>query len=177
MNIRLLRAAMVTLVFACCAFSQTKPRSVSYVFPEKSSEYVVTFPTKPIVETIFGASKSGLNAKLSIQDGALKAEVLEISKAEADGIERMTETMLASAANAHGKDNGYESLTVATGRSALGRYARMQGYKTIDNERLRFEALFQYGKHQVIILYVVCESSKYPTSYITQFFNSLKFSR
>ena len=167
---------LAVLLIVLCSFSNwaQNKKNVKYTFPKKSVEFVVTFPAKPKIKKISANGISATSAKLVLADDELiKADVTEISEAVAAKIERFNETELASAAWNHGRDNGYEGLTVTTGKTDIGRYARMQGYKTISDVRVMYEAHFYYGKRQVLILYVVCKSSEYPTKAISKFLNSL----
>jgi len=166
---------LAVLLIVLCSFSNwaQNKKNVKYTFPKKSVEFVVTFPAKPKLKKISAKGVSGTSAKLVLADEIIKADVTEISEAVSAKIERFSETELASAARNHGRDNGYEDLTVTTDKTDIGRYARMQGYKTISDVRVMYEAHFYYGKRQVLILYVISESSEYPTKAISKFLNSL----
>ena len=160
------------LVCSLSVLAQSKTKAV--VFPENSKEFTVVFPSAPKIQDIFSGDVSGKKATLDIRDAGLKVEVMDFDARTMAGFERLDEKQIASAAVNHGIDNGFESVTVTTGRTNLGRFAKMQGYKTISGERMIFEAVFHYGKKQVFVIYVGAPSRLYPSTATMNFFNSVK---
>ncbi len=164
----------LSLVILCPLFVFTQSQS-PYVFPDKSVEFIATFPATPKIETIFSGGKSAQRAKLSLGDDGFKVEVMEFDANIMANFAAYSEEQLASAGLNHGRDNGLESVTVSTSKTGLGRIAKMQGYKTVYDERMTFVAHFYYGKRQVFVVYIVSPSRLYPSKATTQFLNSVKF--
>lgn len=168
---------LIVFSFSTSVWSQERISTSALEFPKNSIEFVVTFPEAPKVETVFANGHVSKSAKLLGASVQMKVEILEFEEAIMEKFARFDEVQLSSAAWNHGRDNGLESLTVATGSSGFGRYAKMQGYKTLSGERMIFEAFFYYGKRQVFVLYVVSPSRLYPTKSITKFLNSMRFAK
>lgn len=169
---------LLILLFTFCAFSQTK-KSTEYIFPEKKSEFAVTFPSKPTIETTFTAGQSTLLAELIIMDGVfLRAEVLKMTESAMTNLKNKNDEALSKIPLSYAQKYSLVDTTVKVGENNIGKYIKMRG--TINDykgESATLEIYFYLGKTEILALYACGYTKKYPTVTIVKFLNSLKLTK
>lgn len=164
---------LLLILFVSFTLGQKNNGTNSFIFPENSIEFTIQFPSKPKIEKIFAIGKSGLKAELLTNYGFLRAEIFTITQEEAKQVFTNDDSHFIQIGFDYAEFNGLTNSTSTTGKTKLGRFINVKGFKKVDGINISFEAIFYYGQQQAIILYAGAKSSEYPRISITNFFSSL----
>lgn len=149
--------------------------SNSNIFPQANSEFIVEFPQKPTIKTV--QSEIGLVEQANYVSDDYSIFRAEYGTATADQlstIHNATEEQLSQVGMALGKIVGYIGITVTSGKTNLGTYIKLRGYKIINSVSYLIEHLMYYGKCSIMTVVTGAKATDYPTTKIHNFINSLK---
>jgi hypothetical protein len=150
------------------------------VFAPGGSDFSVTFSAKPVVtefETITTDGKTvvGKRAELRTESGFQRAELLPMPPGFSDA---ETKESVTERAKQYAIHTGLTAPEFHWSITAHGKKLSMRGTKILQDrgqaKAVTYETVFWYGRSSLLALYVGAESTKYPTSSITQFLNSVK---
>ena len=154
---------------------QGKTKSANYTFPEPDSEFVVSFPEKPVVKTLFSDAGSSLQAELYLGNlSFLRAESQRMTDAVIKRLHEADDSELAKVPLDYAANIALKNPTVVVTRTEFGRCAKLRGYAKVNDTAIYYEVYFYVGKTDVIGLYVAAPSGQYPTPAILRFLNSLR---
>lgn len=148
--------------------------SSSNVFPQNDSEYTVEFPQKPTIKTVQSELSPVEQANLVLGDNLFRAEYGIATAEQMSVIKNATEEQLSQIGLAVGKMVGYTGISVTAGKTNLGTYIKLRGYKIVDGTSYLIEHLVYYGKRSIMTVVTGAKATDYPTTNINNFINSLK---
>ncbi|MBA4121167.1 MAG: hypothetical protein H0X72_01715 [Acidobacteria bacterium] len=149
--------------------------SNSNVFPQANSEFTVEFPQKPTIKNVQSEMASVEQANYVSDDYSIfRAEYGTATAEQLSAINKATEEQLTQVGMALGKMVGYTGISVTSGKTNLGIYIKLRGYKIIDGVSYLIEHLMYYGKRSIITVVTGAKAIEYPTTKIYNFINSLK---
>jgi len=152
----------------------TSSNNSSYLFPQKSSEYTVEFPEKPTFKTLYTEAGTAEQATVITNDSVLRVEYGTLTAQQINGVVNSSEDQFNQVGLSIGKMVGYTGTSVSSGKTALGRYLKIRGYKITEGSSTLVEHLIYYGKNSVITLVTASKAENYPTKTITTFIETLK---
>ena len=150
-------------------------RVTSNIFPQDNPEYTVEFPKNPTLKTIQTEIGSVKQADFVSDDSSIfRAEYGSATPEQTDAIKNASEEQLTQVGISLGKMVGYTGVTVTSGKSNLGTYIKLRGYKMINGSSYVIEHLMYYGKRSIMTIVTAAKATDYPTQNINDFIRSLK---
>lgn len=147
----------------------------SNVFPQANSEFTVEFPQKPTIKTVQSEMGPVEQANYVTDDyNIFRAEYGTATAEQLSVMHNATEEQLLQIGMALGKLVGYTGSTVTSGKTNLGTYIKLRGYKIIDGVSYLIEHIMYYGKRSIMTVVTGAKATNYPTTKIYNFINSLK---
>lgn len=158
---------------------QNVPKTVvdssSNIFPQANSEFTVEFPQKPTIKNVQSEMGPVEQANYVSDDYSIfRAEYGSATTEQLSAIHNATEEQLSQVGIALGKIVGYTGISVTSGKTNLGTYIKLRGYKIIDGVSYLIEHLMYYGKRSIMTVVTGAKATDYPTTKIYNFINSLK---
>lgn len=147
----------------------------SNIFPQANSEFTVEFPQKPKIKNVQSEMGAVEQATYVSDDYSIfRAEYGTATTEQFSAINNATEEQLAQVGMDIGKMFGYAGVSVTSGKTNLGTYIKLRGYKIIDGGSYLIEHLMYYGKRSIMTVVTGAKATEYPTTKIYNFINSLK---
>lgn len=158
---------------------QTVPKitvdSSSTIFPQANSEFTVEFPQKPTIKTVQSEMGTVQQADYVSDDyNIFRAEYGSATTEQLSAVHNSTEEKRSQVGIAIGKMVGYSGITVTSGKTNLGTYIKIRGYKVIEGNSYLIEHLMYYGKRSIMTVVTGAKATDYPTKNINSFIYSLK---
>jgi hypothetical protein len=145
------------------------------LFPQNNSEFIVEFPQKPTIKTVQSEMGSVEQADYVSDDYCIfRAEYGNATTEQLSAIHNATEVQRSQVGMSIGKMVGYTAISVTSGKTNLGTYVKLRGYKLIKGDSYLIEHLMYYGKRSIMTIVTGAKATDYPTPQIDSFINSLK---
>lgn len=147
----------------------------SNFFPLANSEFTVEFPQKPTIKTVQSEMGPVEQANYVSDDNNLfRAEYGTATAEQLSIMHNATEEQLSQMGITVGKLVGYTGSTVTSGKTNLGTYIKLRGYKMINGVSYLIEHIMYYGKRSIMTVVTGAKATDYPSTKINNFKNSLK---
>ena len=153
-----------------------KTNNIEYTYSPAECPFQVTFLEQPKIVSQISSDEnliSGETAYLEIesQESFVKAEFL-LFKREID--EKAAQSVIKNYATT----NGLNNISIDFQHNQMGAVYELRGFKTLQNGNnplpVTYTAKYYFNGKVVLILYGGCPSKSYPTSSISNFYNSLR---
>lgn len=155
--------------------SKNKTENNSKIFPQYEAEYSIEFPKTPTIKTVQSEIGAVEQATFVSDDRSVfRAEYGVATVQQLSAIVNASEEELKQTGIKIGRMVGYTGVTVTSGKTNLGTYIQLRGYKVINGTSYLIEHLMYYGKRSSMSIVTGSKATDYPTTDIKNFINSLK---
>lgn len=166
-------ASLVTIVFWVLLDADGSLANTDHVFAPDGSDFNVTFPSTPEIETVHVSGGKLVRASLLLPDtdGFMRAELFLYEHDAAQGI---TDQFIVSQLHAYADDHGLVNPEVRMIFRTGSRCGHLKAVKRLQQITAMYENMTCYGPKSMMTLYIGARADMFPPPGANKFISSLQ---